>query len=214
MWGIDLESLDPSILQRVPIRDDLNEYYFPNDSFQALPENGYTSLVAEILNHPNITVALNIPYERKLSEQADHTFNSMSIDEFFEFEHGALPYRSIKFHNFSIPAPKLLPVATVNFTHNEPYTRITEWKHLPNHGDHPAWTSLTIEEPCDFTENNLERYYPVKDIKGDNKKLYEKYKKQIPEGMTFIGRCGLYAYLDMHQAVSSAMATAHRFLNQ
>ena len=30
--------------------------------------------------------------------------------------------------------------------------------------------------------------------------------------MTFIGRCGLYAYLDMHQAVSSSLATVRRFL--
>jgi UDP-galactopyranose mutase len=30
--------------------------------------------------------------------------------------------------------------------------------------------------------------------------------------MTFIGRCGLYAYLDMHQAVSVAMSIAKRYL--
>jgi UDP-galactopyranose mutase len=33
-----------------------------------------------------------------------------------------------------------------------------------------------------------------------------------PENMTFIGRCGLYAYLDMHQAVSSALEISKRFL--
>ena len=29
--------------------------------------------------------------------------------------------------------------------------------------------------------------------------------------MTFIGRCGLYAYLDMHQAINSSLTIAQRF---
>ena len=32
------------------------------------------------------------------------------------------------------------------------------------------------------------------------------------DNMTFIGRCGMYVYVDMHQAISSALATARRFL--
>ena len=35
MWGMKLEDIDPSIFSRVPIRNDLNEYYFPKDKFQA-----------------------------------------------------------------------------------------------------------------------------------------------------------------------------------
>ena len=72
-------------------------------------------------------------------------------------------------------------------------------------------TTLTFEEPCDYLENNLERYYPVKDADGKNKKIYEKYKKLQSKNMTFIGRCGLYAYLDMHQAINSSLAIAKRF---
>jgi UDP-galactopyranose mutase len=74
-------------------------------------------------------------------------------------------------------------------------------------------TTLTFEEPCDYKDNNMERYYPVKDRDGNNRALYEKYKNETPENMTFIGRCGLYAYLDMHQAVNSALATARNFLS-
>ena len=39
MWGMELEALDARIISRVQIRDDMNEYYFPNDSFQALPRD-------------------------------------------------------------------------------------------------------------------------------------------------------------------------------
>jgi UDP-galactopyranose mutase len=36
----------------------------------------------------------------------------------------------------------------------------------------------------------------------------------VGKNMTFIGRCGLYAYLDMHQAVSSSLAIVRKFINQ
>jgi len=211
MWGVDIEELDPSILERVPVRDDLNEFYFPDDTFQALPMNGYTKLFENILDHPLIDVKLNTPFQKEAVQEYSHIFNSMAIDEYFDFEYGELPYRSIRFHHFNIPVTRIFPVATVNFTHDAPYTRATEWKNLPGHGNSTVFTSLTIEEPCDYKENMMERFYPVKDIDGKNAELYKKYKEMSPNNMTFIGRCGTYLYLDMHQAISSALAIAGRF---
>jgi UDP-galactopyranose mutase len=213
MWGLELEQLDPAILQRVPVRDDLNEDYFPNDTFQALPRDGYTAMVQRMLAHEHITVSLNTPFEHAMEDSFQHVFNAMSIDDYFDHRFGTLPYRSIRFHHQRAAVPQLFPVATVNFTHDEPFTRVTEWKHLPGHGNNPAWTSLTVEEPCDFRDNHLERYYPVKDLQGENRALYQRYAALVPPHVTFIGRCGLYAYLDMHQAVSSALATAKKFLD-
>jgi UDP-galactopyranose mutase len=142
----------------------------------------------------------------------DHVFNSMPIDEYYGFVHGELPYRSIRFHPFDFPTTRLFPVATVNFTHAGPYTRVTEWKNFPGHGENAAFTSLTFEEPCDYRDNDLERFYPVKDLAGVNRDIYKRYAAIPARKMTFIGRCGLYAYLDMHQAVSSSLAAARRFL--
>ncbi len=212
MWGKPLEELSPEIISRVPIRKDLNELYFPSDNFQALPRKGYTAMFERILNHENITVRLKTDYLETDYTSYVHTFNSMPIDEYFEFRMGALPYRSIRFHHLDLPLPRVYPVATVNFTHDLKYTRVTEWKNLPGHGTNPAYTSLTVEEPCDYRDNNFERYYPVRDSDGANKILYQRYKDLTPSSMTFIGRCGLYAYIDMHQAVSSALAVSKRFL--
>jgi UDP-galactopyranose mutase len=58
----------------------------------------------------------------------------------------------------------------------------------------------------------MERYYPVKDKNGHNRERYRLYKSLIPKNMEFIGRCGLYAYLDMHQAIASALAVSKRYL--
>ena len=74
------------------------------------------------------------------------------------------------------------------------------------------YTTLTYEEPCDYMVNDFQRYYPVKDVNGENRKKYEQYKKLIRPNMTFIGRCGMYVYVDMHQAINSALVTSGKFL--
>ena len=214
MWGKELEELDPSIIKRVPVKDNDNEDYFPKDNYQALPLFGYTDLVTRMLDHENIDVTLNASFDKVWLNYSDHCFNSMPIDEYFDFHHGELPYRSIKFHNADLPMSKVLPTTTVNFTHDGPYTRVTEWKNMPCHGYNSNFTTLTYEEPCDYRDNDMERYYPVKDVDGENRKRYEKYKEMISPNMTFIGRCGQYVYVDMHQAVNSSIQVAEKFIKE
>jgi len=212
MWGMGLEELNPEILNRVPVRDDDNELYFPSDLYQAMPKDGYTAMVENILRHQNIEVCLGTPYNKEENVLYDHVFNSMPIDQYFDFKHGYLPYRSMRFETLTLPLPVALPSTTLNFTHDGPQTRVTEWKHIPCHGDNKYFTTLTFETPCCYTENNFERYYPVKDADGKNRAVYKKYKEEKSGNVTFIGRCGLYAYLDMHQAVNSALAIVREFL--
>jgi UDP-galactopyranose mutase len=154
MWGLDIEDLDPSILTRVPVSDDLNEFYFPNDSFQAMPKNGYENIFIEMLRHKNISILLNTEHDINLEKSFDFVFNSMPIDEYFKYEYGQLPYRSIKFNTVTLPLPKIFNVSIVNFTHSYPETRVTEWKNFPGHGENIARTTITYEEPCDFKDNN------------------------------------------------------------
>jgi len=214
MWGMKLEMLDNDILKRVPIREDDNDLYFPNDKHQVMPRDGYTNLFQNLLDNKNIHIQLKKEYSKSMNEKFDFIFNSMPIDEYFDYIYGELPYRSIKFHNFDIPIPRALPTTTVNFTNHGPFTRVTEWKNIPCHGVNETYTSLTIEEPCDYKENKYERYYPVKDKNGKNRSIFNKYKKIIPQNMLFIGRCGQYVYLDMHQAVSSSLAISKKFLKE
>jgi len=212
MWGMKLEELDPNILKRVPIRDDVNEYYFPNDEYQFMPKEGYTTIFKNILDHPSITVKLSTPYTKDMEHEFNHIFCSMPIDEYYNFKFGPLPYRSIKFTNVHFPTSFILPNSVVNFTHTGPETRVTEWKHLPCHGVNNQMTTLTYETPCDYKENNLERYYPVKDISGKNRELYNLYKKIENSKVTFIGRLGMYAYLDMDQCINSALVVSRKML--
>ena len=213
MWNKTLEEMDMSIVQRVAIRDDMNDLYFPNDKYQYLPKGGYTKMFENILNHSNIEVKIGTEYNKSMNDSFDFVFNCMPIDEYFDFCHGELPYRSMKFHTVTLPSPKLLPTAAINFTNDGPYTRMSEWKNFPDHGENKVFTTLTYEEPCDYHDNNMERYYPVKDLEGKNRELYKRYKDMTPDNMQFIGRCGMYVYIDMHQAISSSLTTAKEFIN-
>lgn len=211
MWDKTIEELDPNILKRVPIRDDDNEYYFPDAVYNIMPTYGYTEVVKEILTHDNIKLDLNTKFEKSMEQDYFHVFNSMAIDQYYDYEYGHLPYRSLKFHTVSLPMTKVLPTSVVNFTHDGKYTRMTEWKQFPNHGKSNTWTTLTYEEPCDYKDNNYKRFYPVKDVNGDNRNLYNRYKSIPNSKVTFIGRCGMYVYIDMDQAINSALSTVEKF---
>ena len=93
-----------------------------------------------------------------------------------------------------------------------PWLVADEWKNIPNHGISNGWTTLTYEEPCDYKQNNMERFYPVKDVKGNNRELFKKYIEISNPKMFFIGRLGMYSYLDMHQCINSALSISNDFL--
>ena len=212
MWNKEIEELNPDILKRVPSRDDMNELYFPDDKYQGMPDEGYTELIKKMISHENIEVKLNTEFNEYDEADFYHVFNAMPIDEYFNFSDGLLPYRSLKFHKVKLPSPKMLATACVNYTNSSPYTRMTEWKQFPNSSRKSDWTIITYEEPCSYEETS-ERYYPIKDLENKNFNLYKEYKKKIKSNMTFIGRCGLYKYIDMDDVCKLSLKTAEDFLS-
>jgi UDP-galactopyranose mutase len=96
------------------------------------------------------------------------------------------------------------------------FTRETCWHVLPHHlvrntGRH----TRTREEPCDYRDNDRERYYPVKTADDRYTALYEHYRaRAAAEGqkIQFIGRCGTYQYLDMDQVINQSLRSAQKFL--
>jgi UDP-galactopyranose mutase len=216
MWAMSLDELDAAIVQRIQIRLDDEDRYFPDDSFQALPAEGYEALFARILAHKAITVRLETAFRHGMRPDYSHCFLSSPIDEFFEYRYGRLPYRSIRFHHALRHVAEIdAGTATVNFSDESPFTRATYWHMLPGHWIRRGTTVLyTKEEPCADHENAFERYYPVKDAGGRNDAIYRRYAALAAEdpGITFIGRCGTYQYLDMHQVINQSLVTAQQWL--
>lgn len=233
MWGLGLDELPAAVASRIPTSvGSYDGRYFPKDKHQVLPKRGYTKMIENILDHPLISVQLrttrqqfmdpflSVHWQQKTGfcpTEFDHIFTSEPIDTYFDCSLGELPWRSIKMHTYTVPVPSLLPAPVVNFTHNGPHTRVTEWKHLPGHGENPYVTTLTVEEPMDYRDNNMERYYPVRTSQKDcpHRALYRKYRDmaQALENVTFIGRCGRYVYTDMAPCIASTMSQVRKFLN-
>ncbi|QGM99742.1 NAD(P)-binding protein [Methylocystis parvus] len=214
MWLMDLEEMSASVVQRIPINYDETDTYFSREEIQVMPRNGYTAIFEKILDHTNIEVETNASYEKGMERDYLYCFNSMPIDEYFDFVHGRLPYRSIRFHHRTEPL-FTQEWSVTNFTDSSPFTRETSWHVLPDHHVNPTGNvTITREEPCDYADNNFERYYPVKTADGRYQSLYAIYKndaKLLPN-MSFIGRCGTYQYLDMDQVINQSLTHVNAWI--
>jgi UDP-galactopyranose mutase len=64
-WAKYPHELGPEVTARIPVRNDHNDKYFPNDKYQVLPTSGYTNFFENmILNNPLIDVVTNTDYFR------------------------------------------------------------------------------------------------------------------------------------------------------
>lgn len=203
-WGIDPSQLDRTVTARVPVRTSRDDRYF-TDTFQFMPERGYAALFERMLSHPNIRRMLDTEY-RDIRGVVPHrrVIFTGPIDEFFDYQHGELPYRSLCFEHVTLDREWHQPVAVVNYPQSEPYTRVTEYKHLT--GQSHMRTSLTYEYPTD----NGDPYYPVP--QPQNAALYKQYEEMARKrsDVWFVGRLATYRYYNMDQVVGQALATFKR----
>ena len=99
-----------------------------------------------MLDHPNIEVWLDIDYREVLRiVRARRTIYTGSIDAYFDYRFGKLPYRCLEFRHETVDKEFEQPVAVVNYPNEHEYTRITEFKHLTGQ-THPR-TSIVYEYP-------------------------------------------------------------------
>ncbi len=211
MWDLELEELPASVVARLPLRYDDRSGYF-DDKYQAMPQNGYVALFENLLNHPDIHLYLDTSFVRTMENQYHHIFNSMAIDEYYDYEFDALPYRSIKYRH-QLKKEHHQPVPTVNLTDEGPVTRYTDWRLYPGCGTLESESVISYEYPCSYEDNNNERYYPVKTIDNVPQQRFKQYEQLSKKNnkCTFIGRCGQYRYLDMHQVVANSRMVAKRY---
>lgn len=204
-WGVDPSELDRSVTARIPTRTNDDDRYF-GDRFQMMPRDGYTAMFAAMLDHPNITLMLGTSFDEvKDRIDARHVVYTGPVDEYFGFQFGKLPYRSLRFEHRSLDIPRSQPVAVVNYPSPEvPYTRVTEFKHLTGQL-HPK-TSICYE----FPSATGDPYYPVP--QPETAALYSRYQAlaDATANVTFVGRLATYRYYNMDQVVGQALATFAR----
>lgn len=218
MWNIDLEDLSADVVKRIPLKFDKSRTYFDDAEIQMMPVHGYTELFYRIFEHPNIHVNTSVEFDKIMAKDYDFCFNSMAIDEYYDYCFGELPYRSIRFHHAAAPLRPSQSWAVTNFTDESIITRETAWHVIPFHlVTETGFVTYTQEEPCDYRENNYERYYPIKSADGCNQRIYERYRDHAAKTdtkLSFIGRCGTYQYLDMDQVINQSMQGASHWLSK
>lgn len=208
-WGMSPAQLPASILKRLPIRFNYDDNYF-NHKFQGMPKDGYTKMIADILEHPGISVSLGTQYQPDTRAQYDHVFYSGPLDAFYDFQFGRLGYRTLDFERFTVEGD-YQGCAVMNYCEQEvPYTRITEHKYFSPWEHHEG--SVCYKEFSRACEESDIPYYPIRQVGEMN--LLEKYVDlaEQEQNITFIGRLGTYRYLDMDVTIAEALKTAEDYL--
>ncbi|WP_303629362.1 UDP-galactopyranose mutase [Photobacterium pectinilyticum] len=210
-WGLNPSELPASILKRLPVRFNYDDNYF-NHQYQGMPEDGYTKIVENILDHENIEVKLELPYEKEMLEAYEHVFYSGPLDSYFDFKHGHLSYRTLDFKQ-EIHDGDYQGTAVMNYGDVEvPYTRITEHKYFSPWESHDK--TVIYREYSRLCEADDIPYYPIRIVGG--KDMLDKYvaEAKLTKKVSFIGRLGTYRYLDMDVTIREALDAAEITLSK
>jgi UDP-galactopyranose mutase len=199
-WGLDPSELDKSVIARVPTRTNRDNRYF-TDTYQAMPLHGFTRMFEKMLAHPYIKVMLNTDYREILRAiPYREIVYTGPIDEFFNYRHGILPYRSLDFQHETRDTPVFQSAPVINYPNEHLYTRVTEFKYLT--GQEHTKTSIVYE----FPKAEGDPYYPVP--RSDNNEIYKQYKALADAmlGVYFVGRLATYKYYNMDQCIAQALS--------
>lgn len=203
-WNLKPEELDNGVTARVPIYISRDNRYF-QDPYQAMPKHGYTVMFQRMIDHPLIKVLLNTNYREIINSVTfDRAVCTGPIDEFFDYAHGEMPYRSIDFRFETIDQEHYQEVGTVNYPNDYDITRITEQKYLT--GQVSPTTTIIREFPQAYIPGRNDPYYPIpKQENRDRLSLYLKEAEKLNGSVIFAGRLGDYKYYNMDQAVIRAL---------
>lgn len=201
-WGASPKDIDSSLTARVPVLISKDSRYF-QDKYQGIPLEGYSKLIENMLSSKNIEVQLNTDYSMVKNQKFKRIFFTGSIDEFFNYKYGILPYRSVKFKFETHKREFYQQNSVINYPNNYDFTRIHEYKHYLN--DKSEHTVIAKEYSEDFVPEKNDRNYPIPSI--NNLSVYKKYldEASVLENVHFLGRLGDYKYYDMDKAVLRAL---------
>ncbi|WGW06060.1 UDP-galactopyranose/dTDP-fucopyranose mutase family protein [Tropicibacter oceani] len=210
-WGLPPSSLPASILKRLPLRFDYNDNYFAHD-FQGMPEHGYTPMVQAILDHPNIDVHLKSEVGADQVARGDHLIWTGALDGYFGARLGRLGYRTLDFERFTATGD-WQGCAVMNYGDPDvPWTRITEHKHFAPWETHEG--SVLYREVSRACGADDIPYYPIRLV--DEMAMLQGYQAlaDAEEGVTFLGRLGTYAYMDMDVTIRAALDAARGLVDR
>ena len=221
-WGQTPSEVDQSVTARVPVVISYDNRYF-HDTYQMMPEDGFTAMFKNMLDSDNIEVRLNTDAKEILQikdnkiyfegqEYTGQVFYTGQTDELFDYEYGHLPYRSLNFEFESYDNMEYYqPKAVINYTVDEDYTRITEFKHLL--GQRLDGTTIIKEYSVPY-EGKKEQipYYSI--INEENLNKYRMYKERADKitNLHLVGRLAEYKYYNIDAIIARALEVSDRVM--
>lgn len=217
-WGQKPEEIDPNTTARVPVFLSRDDRYF-QDAYQGMPLEGYTPMFEQMLDHPNITVELGRDALASLDVSGDRVLWEVEAfdgpvvytgqaDELFGFRFGPLPYRTLDFQFETLPQDDFQGYGTVNYTVDQDYTRITEFKHMTGQVC-PGRTTIVKEYSRAYEGKEGEiPYYAI--INPENNALYGRYAALAQRfgNLHLLGRLAEYKYYNMDAIAARALELA------
>lgn len=222
-WGMKPSDIDPSVLKRVPLRLSYNDGYF-DDKYQIVPINRYEDFFKNILNHPNISIELEVDAmdrisidENKMkiivdSEESYQIIYTGALDELFGCRYGKLPYRSLRFEWIYDSIDSFQDAPLVAYPQAEGFTRIVEYKKLPI--QNVKGTSYAVEYPLPYIEGQTtEPYYPI--LTERSMILYKRYLELASayNNLIVCGRLADFKYYNMDQCLERSLSKAKEILS-
>ncbi len=213
-WGYTPEKVDVTVTSRVPVRINCDSRYF-TDPYQGIPQQGYSELVRRMTEHPNIELALGTDFADMRADvgKYSHIFYTGSIDEYFGYTLGELPYRSVRFVSEEYDRPYYQSHAVVNYPCDYDFTRIHEYKYYL--AEQAPQTVIVKEYSEPFVRGRNERFYPIANT--ETARLYTAYTelatREVPR-MRFLGRLGDYHYYNMDAAIARALQLFNSLRNE
>lgn len=208
-WGVDPTELPASILKRLPVRFNYDDNYFSH-KYQGIPKDGYTPIVANILNHKKIEVKLNKKFDKTMIKDFDHVIWTGQLDQWFDYSEGRLGYRTLDFEKFESEGD-FQGTAVMNYGNQEiPYTRISEHKHFTPWEQHEK--TIYFKEFSRECRVNDIPYYPIRLV--NDKALLGNYIELANKELkvTFAGRLGTYRYMDMDVTIKEALELVNKIV--
>lgn len=215
-WDVPVETLDKTIMNRVPMAMSYDERYM-NKDFQYLPKNGFTELFKAMLDHPNITLRLNEDALQHISFDKDNrkvyydgeplaciVFTG-PVDELFNGCYGELPYRSLNIEYDWFPENAIYPEKIISYPQAKGYTRRTEYKFMMYDHSRTEGTTIATEYPVPYVKGGKNApFYPV--ITDETKRRYEMYKQEAEKynSIFLCGRLAEFRYYNMDDCILHA----------
>ena len=200
-----------------------NDDCYYTDSIQAMPMQGFMSVMENMIDHPAISTYLNTNALTRISIHQDNStvlFDGIpfhgpiiytpTLDKLFKYCYGALPYRSCKISFQDIRTDFKNNCAVILSPKSRDFVRITESKYMTLQ-DMSGHTSLCMESPYESASRGInEPFEPA--LTPESIELYGKYAalaKSCPS-IHLLGRIACYRNLSIGETIEQTIDVISR----